>query len=291
MGAAVLLSRSCEHVGGGAGPVLIAGPAGLAGWVGLHVACLGGLLKWLGRWSCAGLAWVGCWLGGSGERYGGCPQFASEPQTMTNYGKLGRSLVPLLAVLVGPLCAAFPANPPVSQPRALLHCSWHVFGFFSFLVLFIFTGGLQKTKFFATIPRVEMTCHDKCRGYSIEEILFKRPVEELSVLLPQNKRKFASAPRSQNFSGPTPPHPCLPSQDPVRRALKFSGLVVAQLHGGHFCRPCSQLQWHKASRPAGARAAAEARRDEFQDHVATSHLLLVGVFSVCFAFFWAHRRP
>ena len=38
-----------------------------------------------------------------------------------------------------------------------LHCSWHVFSFFSyFLVLFIFTGGLQKTKFFATIPRVEM---------------------------------------------------------------------------------------------------------------------------------------
>ena len=28
--------------------------------------------------------------------------------------------------------------------------------FFSFLVLCIFTGGLQKTKFFATIPRVEM---------------------------------------------------------------------------------------------------------------------------------------
>ena len=37
-----------------------------------------------------------------------------------------------------------------------LHCSWHVFWFFSFLVLFIFTGGLQKTKLFATIPRVEM---------------------------------------------------------------------------------------------------------------------------------------
>ena len=30
---------------------------------------------------------------------------------------------------------------------------------FSFLVLFIFTGGLQKTKFLATIPRVEMLCH------------------------------------------------------------------------------------------------------------------------------------
>ena len=30
--------------------------------------------------------------------------------------------------------------------------------FFSFLVLFIFTGGLQKTKFLATIPRVEMVC-------------------------------------------------------------------------------------------------------------------------------------
>ena len=29
-------------------------------------------------------------------------------------------------------------------------------GFFSCLVLFIFTGGLQKTKCFATIPRVEM---------------------------------------------------------------------------------------------------------------------------------------
>ena len=27
---------------------------------------------------------------------------------------------------------------------------------FSFLVLFIFTGGLQKAKFFATIPRAEM---------------------------------------------------------------------------------------------------------------------------------------
>ena len=37
-----------------------------------------------------------------------------------------------------------------------LRCSWHVFWFFRFLVLFIFTGGLQKTKFFATIPRVEM---------------------------------------------------------------------------------------------------------------------------------------
>ena len=32
-----------------------------------------------------------------------------------------------------------------------LHCSWIIF-----LVLFIFTGGLQKTTFFATIPRVEM---------------------------------------------------------------------------------------------------------------------------------------
>ena len=37
-----------------------------------------------------------------------------------------------------------------------LHCSWHVFWLFSFLVLFIFTGGLQKTKFLATIPRVGM---------------------------------------------------------------------------------------------------------------------------------------
>ena len=31
-----------------------------------------------------------------------------------------------------------------------------MFFVFSFLVLFIFTGGLQKTKFFATIPRVDM---------------------------------------------------------------------------------------------------------------------------------------
>ena len=28
-----------------------------------------------------------------------------------------------------------------------LHCSWHVFWFFSLLVLFIFTGGLQNTSF------------------------------------------------------------------------------------------------------------------------------------------------
>ena len=38
----------------------------------------------------------------------------------------------------------------------ILHCSWHVVWIFSFLVLFIFTGGLQKTKCLATIPRVEM---------------------------------------------------------------------------------------------------------------------------------------
>ena len=37
-----------------------------------------------------------------------------------------------------------------------LHCSWRAFWLFSLLVPFIFTGGLQKTKFFATIPRVEM---------------------------------------------------------------------------------------------------------------------------------------
>ena len=36
-----------------------------------------------------------------------------------------------------------------------------VFWFFSFLVLFIFTGGLQKTKFFVTIPRVEMIKYRK----------------------------------------------------------------------------------------------------------------------------------
>ena len=35
-----------------------------------------------------------------------------------------------------------------------LRCSWLMF--FGFWVLFIFTGGLQKTKFFATIPGVEM---------------------------------------------------------------------------------------------------------------------------------------
>ena len=33
------------------------------------------------------------------------------------------------------------------------------FLFFSCLVLFIFTGGLQKTKLFATIPRVEMAAY------------------------------------------------------------------------------------------------------------------------------------
>ena len=38
----------------------------------------------------------------------------------------------------------------------VLHCSWRVFWFFSFLVLFIFTGGLQKPQFLATIPRLEM---------------------------------------------------------------------------------------------------------------------------------------
>ena len=37
-----------------------------------------------------------------------------------------------------------------------LRCSWQVFWSLSFLVLFIFPGGLQTTKFFATIPRVEM---------------------------------------------------------------------------------------------------------------------------------------
>ena len=42
------------------------------------------------------------------------------------------------------------------SPLPWLHCSWHVVSFFSFLVLFIFSGGLQKTKFFATIARVEM---------------------------------------------------------------------------------------------------------------------------------------
>ena len=40
-----------------------------------------------------------------------------------------------------------------------LHCSWHVcvffFFFLRFLVLFIFTGGLQQTKCFS-LPRVEM---------------------------------------------------------------------------------------------------------------------------------------
>ena len=35
-----------------------------------------------------------------------------------------------------------------------LRCSWPVVRFFSFLVLFIFTGGLQQTKFL--LPRVEM---------------------------------------------------------------------------------------------------------------------------------------
>ena len=36
-----------------------------------------------------------------------------------------------------------------------LHCSWHLFLFlFSLLVLFKFTGGLQKAKFIATIPRL-----------------------------------------------------------------------------------------------------------------------------------------
>ena len=47
----------------------------------------------------------------------------------------------------------FPSALQLTAPN--LHCSWHDFGFFSFLVLFIFTGGLQK-QFFATIPRVEM---------------------------------------------------------------------------------------------------------------------------------------
>ena len=37
------------------------------------------------------------------------------------------------------------------------------FLFFSFLVLFIFTGSLQQTKFFATIPRVEMASRDETK--------------------------------------------------------------------------------------------------------------------------------
>ena len=38
-----------------------------------------------------------------------------------------------------------------------LHCSWHVFWVFSFLVLFIFYWGSAKNiQFFATIPRVDM---------------------------------------------------------------------------------------------------------------------------------------
>ena len=43
----------------------------------------------------------------------------------------------------------------LSPAEEFLHCSWYVFWVFSFLVLFIFTGGLQKKQFFATIPRVE----------------------------------------------------------------------------------------------------------------------------------------
>ena len=35
---------------------------------------------------------------------------------------------------------------------------------FSFLVLFIFTGGLQKAKLFATIPRVEMNRKGSYKG-------------------------------------------------------------------------------------------------------------------------------
>ena len=38
-------------------------------------------------------------------------------------------------------------NPRNPKDVAFLRCSWHVFWFFSFLVLFIFTGGLQKTFF------------------------------------------------------------------------------------------------------------------------------------------------
>ena len=37
---------------------------------------------------------------------------------------------------------------------AILHCSWHVFLFFC--SVHFYSGGLQKTQFFATIPRVEM---------------------------------------------------------------------------------------------------------------------------------------
>ena len=36
-----------------------------------------------------------------------------------------------------------------SFPEFKLHCSWHAFWFFSFLVLLIFTGGLQKTVSFS----------------------------------------------------------------------------------------------------------------------------------------------
>ena len=56
--------------------------------------------------------------------------------------------------------------------------------------------------------------------------------------------KFASAPKgpralrsllpNQNFAGPPPPHPCRLAQNPVRRALKFSGFVGVQLHGSFF---------------------------------------------------------
>ena len=66
-----------------------------------------------------------------------------------------------------------PASLPVASPRDSARQPFHpgskgnhkedfavlgmfFFFFFSLLVLFIFTGGLQKTKFFATMPRVEM---------------------------------------------------------------------------------------------------------------------------------------
>ena len=44
----------------------------------------------------------------------------------------------------------------VEKPCFTVLGMFFFFFFFSFLVLFIFTRGLQKTKFFATIPRVEM---------------------------------------------------------------------------------------------------------------------------------------
>ena len=58
------------------------------------------------------------------------------------------------------LCARVPGSSPCSCCSSKLPCFSSLFLacflVFRFLVLFIFTGGLQKTKFFATIPRVEV---------------------------------------------------------------------------------------------------------------------------------------